>query len=204
MDAPFCVYATHQHCLGRKTCGKGHAADGDRHQAGIGGLRPKGTGAAQGSTVPAKPEGQDRLGGQPRRNARAAFIAVVLVDTSAWVDFFAERATRATRQLEILIGDDAGVFSTGLIVQELLSGVKNPKQRKLLRSEMDKCAFIMPTLETHVEAAGIYDTCRKRGKTIRSPIDCLIAALAMEYELAVLSGDRDFRTIAEVLPLRLA
>ena len=61
----------------------------------------------------------------------------------------------------------------------------------------------MPSLLTHVNAAEIYDGCCKKGYTIRSSVDCLLAALALEYDLQLLERDKDFRFIAKVYPLEL-
>jgi predicted nucleic acid-binding protein len=57
---------------------------------------------------------------------------------------------------------------------------------------------------THREAARLYQACRAAGVTIRSTIDCFIAQLAIEQDLVLLHGDRDFKRMAEVAPnLRL-
>jgi len=56
-----------------------------------------------------------------------------------------------------------------------------------------------------VEAARIYGACRAAGVTIRSSVDCLIARIAIEHDLALLHDDRDFEDIARVVSeLRLA
>lgn len=57
---------------------------------------------------------------------------------------------------------------------------------------------------THAEAGALYVRCRWAGVTPRSPHDCLIARLAVEYELPLLHDDRDFKAIAGIEPaLRL-
>jgi predicted nucleic acid-binding protein len=57
---------------------------------------------------------------------------------------------------------------------------------------------------THREAARLYQACPAAGVTIRSTIDCFIAQLAIEHDLVLLHGDRDFERMAEVAPnLRL-
>jgi predicted nucleic acid-binding protein len=43
---------------------------------------------------------------------------------------------------------------------------------------------------------------RQRGKTVRSPIDCCIAQVAIDHDTLLLHRDRDFETIAEIRPLR--
>lgn len=50
-------------------------------------------------------------------------------------------------------------------------------------------------------AARIYYDLRKQGLTVRSPIDCCIAQLALENQLLLIHDDRDFITISQVVPL---
>jgi predicted nucleic acid-binding protein len=52
------------------------------------------------------------------------------------------------------------------------------------------------------DAAMLYRACRRRGATIRSLNDCLIAAVALRYGDVVAHRDADFERIAEVAPLR--
>ena len=51
--------------------------------------------------------------------------------------------------------------------------------------------------DTYIHAVDIYRECRKKGFTIRKTIDCLIAAIAIENNLALLHNDRDFSNIAK-------
>ena len=85
-----------------------------------------------------------------------------------------------------------------------MSGIKRKKEREEVESHFSQLILIMPTLSTHLQAAGIFDECRKKGLTIRSVVDCLIAALAIEYDLSILQNDRDYTSIAEVFPLKVA
>jgi predicted nucleic acid-binding protein len=52
------------------------------------------------------------------------------------------------------------------------------------------------------EAARIYFNCRRKGVTIRSTIDCIIAQTAIEYDLLLLHNDRDFDAIAKIVALK--
>jgi hypothetical protein len=56
--------------------------------------------------------------------------------------------------------------------------------------------------ETYVQAAKLYRAGRKRGVTIRSLVDCLIAAIAMEHGAVILHKDRDYERISEYAPLK--
>ena len=44
--------------------------------------------------------------------------------------------------------------------------------------------------------------CRKKGITIRSTIDCLIAETALEHDLRLLHNDNDFVAMSQVIPLK--
>lgn len=128
---------------------------------------------------------------------------MVFVDTSVWIDFFREAPTSKVNCLEQLLNDEIDVFTTGIILQELLNGIKHKGQRSAVKDAMMRYVLIMPSFNTHIQAAEIFDGCRKKGITIRSPIDCLIAALALEYDLPILENDRDFLSISKIFPLRI-
>jgi len=127
---------------------------------------------------------------------------MVIVDTSVWIDFLQGRETKEVEELESLLSQEKDVFITGIIVQEILTGIKEKKDRIRVRKELEHFILINPTLETHIQAAEIFDACKKKGFTIRSVIDCLIAALAIEYELTLLERDKDYSYMAKVIPLK--
>ncbi|MBL0381051.1 MAG: PIN domain-containing protein [Desulfofustis sp. PB-SRB1] len=56
---------------------------------------------------------------------------------------------------------------------------------------------------TFTRAAQLYRTLRKHGVTIRTPVDCLISAVAIEHECRLLHNDRDFDTIAHHSTLKM-
>ncbi len=105
--------------------------------------------------------------------------------------------------LEQLLSDEVDIFTTGIVVQEILNGIKEKKQRMVIKRDLNRFVLIMPSLNTHVQAAEIFDGCRKKGITIRSLVDCLIASLALEYDLPVLDNDRDYTKISKVFPLKI-
>ncbi|HZF12811.1 MAG TPA: PIN domain-containing protein [Thermoanaerobaculia bacterium] len=55
--------------------------------------------------------------------------------------------------------------------------------------------------EVFEEAAQLYRVARRNGLTIRSSVDCLIAACALRHGLTVLHHDRDFPMLARICPL---
>lgn len=127
---------------------------------------------------------------------------MVIVDTSVWIDFLKGRETKQVQKLEELLSEETDIFITGLIFQEVLTGIKSKKEREKVRSELEHFVLVNPSLDTHIQAAEIFDGCKKKGFTIRSIIDCLIASLTLEYDLTILENDKDYTFISEVYPLK--
>ena len=71
----------------------------------------------------------------------------------------------------------------------------------LLSAALDGCEELMQLPRVDVEdAAAIYRLCRRAGRTVRSPNDCLIAAIALEHGALLVHNDRDFVALAQVEP----
>jgi predicted nucleic acid-binding protein len=126
---------------------------------------------------------------------------VILVDTSVWAGLL------NTRSGKNLSADDVlGFVTCGPIVQEVLQGFRIEPAA----SEFRDVFLAIPRLSDPLPftiflgAAEIYRQGRRRGFTIRSSIDCLIAAIAIENQVPVWHKDRDFTAIAEFTPLQLA
>lgn len=116
----------------------------------------------------------------------------VLVDTSAWVDFFNGYPSPEQRALADLFSSDHEICTCGVIVAEVFQGFREDNGRERLSALFRDLAFLEPVgIEPYFRAADLYRALRQRGKTIRSTIDCLIAVLAEEHGCAVLARDRD-------------
>lgn len=85
---------------------------------------------------------------------------------------------------------------------ELLQGCRDEQEWGLLSSYVEGQDYLELAADSWEQAARIYFDLRRRGKSVRSPIDCCIAQLAMEHDALLLHRDRDFEVIAEVRPLR--
>jgi predicted nucleic acid-binding protein len=130
---------------------------------------------------------------------------MILVDTSVLVDFLRGRDTAATVVLERLLRDEAPVALSPIIVQEVLQGAADAREWRRLERYLDTQDLLVPRdpRATHIAAARIYFDCRRRGITLRSTIDCLVAQIALEHDAALLHHDRDYLAIARVRPLAL-
>jgi predicted nucleic acid-binding protein len=126
---------------------------------------------------------------------------MTLIDTSVWVEWlrsgFAGEA--ATTKWE-----DIRIVTCGPIVQEVLQGLDDSRDARDFRD-----AFLaLPRLEDPVpievflESADLYRAGRRKGHTIRSTVDCLIAAIALRHDAVVLHRDRDYAKIARYTNLQ--
>ena len=127
---------------------------------------------------------------------------MVLVDTSIWIDVF--RDTRPTNDFTECVRkwlDGRDVLLTRFNQLELLQGCRDEKEWNLLSAYLETQDYVECSPATWQAAARIYFDLRRQGLTVRSPIDCCIAQLALEHRLLLLHNDRDFLTIAAIRPL---
>jgi predicted nucleic acid-binding protein len=130
---------------------------------------------------------------------------VILVDTSVWIDHFNGYDSDEAAYLLLCIADASPLVIPGLVLTEILFGVRNESEAARVTRVMS--AFdLAPEFERqdYELAAELYRACRARGVTPRSTIDCLIARLCLRYGYELLTKDRDFEAISRFYPLRLA
>lgn len=104
--------------------------------------------------------------------------------------------------LQKLTREKQQVAMPGVVLQELLSGVKDPAQGKRIKELMEGYPLILATKEQHVEAANISNGCRKAGVSA-STVDCLIAAQCILLNGVLLTLDDDFKRISGCCGLRI-
>lgn len=122
----------------------------------------------------------------------------ILVDTSAWVDFFNGFSSPERRILSDLFTSDHEICTCGVVVAEVFQGFRRDQGRARLSGMFHDFTFLEPAgIGIYLQAADLYRNLRQRGKTIRSTIDCLIAVLAEEHGCSVLARDRDMEIILE-------
>ena len=97
---------------------------------------------------------------------------------------------------------EESIFTTGLILQEILQGFSGPKARKQILERFTPLPLIVPQREDHTAAADLRNDCRRRGLQIGT-IDALLAQLCLRHGLTMLTADRDFRNIAAHCALKL-
>lgn len=122
----------------------------------------------------------------------------VLVDTSAWVDHINDHDSAPARALDSLLAGDDDICTCGVIVAEVLQGMRRPAGYERVRDGFEDLTFLRAgDMRLYVRAAEIFRALRQRGITVRSTIDCLIAALAEEHRCHLLHRDADLTRIVD-------
>ena len=126
---------------------------------------------------------------------------MVLVDTSAWVQVFRKRSRF---DLEAVVDLDE-VVTCLPVIQEVLQGFREERAYRIARESMLAFPIVESPLAVEVveDAIALYRLARRKGLTVRSGVDCLIAACAVRNGLEVLHRDRDFEALATVSQLRV-
>jgi predicted nucleic acid-binding protein len=127
---------------------------------------------------------------------------MVLVDTSVWVDFFRGASSKQADALKCLLIKNADICVCGVIVTEILQGIRVDSQFRKTNELLDATVFLPMTRETYIQAAKLYRKLRKKGFTIQKPIDCMIAAVAIEHDVPLLHKDKDFQPLEKHCALR--
>lgn len=125
-----------------------------------------------------------------------------LVDTSVWIDFFRNIDNPSTRFFIAIQEQQLPFGITGIIYQEILQGAASRKDYDHLKNNLRTQRFFHPMgeISTYESAAMIFYSCRRKGVTIRSTLDCLIAQISIEHGLVLVHNDSDYQRIHSVIP----
>jgi predicted nucleic acid-binding protein len=129
---------------------------------------------------------------------------MILVDTSALIGFLKGEDNDASRKLRNVLENRMPFGITSQIFQEVLQGAGSKTEYEKLKRYLESQRFFHPKdpIASYALAARIYFDCRKKGITLRSTIDCLIAQIALEHDLSLLHNDRDFEAMTAAIPLK--
>jgi predicted nucleic acid-binding protein len=120
----------------------------------------------------------------------------MIVDTSVWIEFLSSSTSPASRWLADRIAADSVVIVPEVVMMELLIGTTDEsaaarRRRLLQRFTIEPLAAVRDA----EDAAAIHRRCRRGGDTVRSLIDCQVAAMAMRIGVPVAHRDRDYEVI---------
>jgi predicted nucleic acid-binding protein len=127
---------------------------------------------------------------------------VVLVDTSVWIDFFQNNDSFYAITLEGLIKDNNRAVICGVVLQEVLQGIKDHTSYEITKERLLKLPFLDTNKETYIYASSLYRSLRRKGVTIPS-IDSTLGSLAVLHRIPLFTKDEHFKTIARYSELKL-
>jgi predicted nucleic acid-binding protein len=126
---------------------------------------------------------------------------VILADTSAWIDYLRHTGGSADRAMESLRAHEVSI--TEPVLMELLAGAPTESDAARLHEDLVRVETLRVAPTDYEAAAGIYRVLRRAGRTMRSQLDCLIAAVAIRNRVPVLHNDADFDFIARHTALEI-
>jgi len=125
---------------------------------------------------------------------------MIVVDTSAWIEFLRDTGSPACTAVDELLGEDIAICDA--ISMEVLAGARDEHHLAQLRGLLGRAIMLPTTPADYEHAAALYRVCRRQGETVRKLVDCLIAAVTIEADAALLHADADFAVLARHTPLR--
>lgn len=127
---------------------------------------------------------------------------MVMVDTTVWIDFFSANSHPHVEALEKLIAEREDICLCGIILTEILQGIRDDAQFKKTRDLLTNLVFLPMSYSVYLSSAEIYRALRRKGITIRNSVDCMIAAVAIEHKIPLLHNDTDFIPIENHFDLK--
>ena len=140
------------------------------------------------------------MGGRSGGDALRA-STLILVDTSAWIEFLRGTGSRVCNQVDEVLVQEIAICDA--VRMEVLAGARDEAHLSSLRRLLAR-ATVVPTRATdYDDAAALYRRCRREGETVRKLIDCLIASVAIRAGATVLHRDTDFEVLARHTELQV-
>ena len=126
---------------------------------------------------------------------------MILVDTSAWIEFLRDTGSPTCNRVDALLDDD--IATCDPVRMEVLAGARDEPHHQRLRRLLARAAVIPTGPIDYDTAASLYRTCRREGETVRKLVDCLIGAIAIRADVSLLHSDADFDVLARHAGLRI-
>ena len=127
---------------------------------------------------------------------------MLLADTSAWVEFLKGTGSAEAGRMRTAIAEREVVVIDPILLEVMAGARRDDVARTQRLLEAQHLEPMAPRLDW-LDGATVYRELRQRGVTVRSPVDALIAAVAIRLDLPVLHRNRDFVAIGRHTPLRL-
>lgn len=104
--------------------------------------------------------------------------------------------------LRRMIDNDWPLAVPGIVLQELLSGVRTKRQFRTIRGHLEGFRILLAAENDHLQAADISNACRTAGISC-STVDALIAAQTIAADGQLFTTDKDFKKMTPCCGLEL-
>ena len=122
---------------------------------------------------------------------------MTIVDTSVWIEFFEGGSHWTKDRLKFILEDRESIAYIDFILLEIVQGIRTKKDREKIEKEFNAFVRLEVSRSSVMLAAEIYQELQRKGFRVRSNIDCLISAVALETGAKILHKDRDFDFISD-------
>jgi predicted nucleic acid-binding protein len=124
-----------------------------------------------------------------------------LIDTSAWIEYLRKTGSETNIEMRNVLTRRHHICD--VVTMEILSGARDDANAQTLKRLLSRATVIETKPIDYQNAASIYRACRQVGITVRTQIDCLIAAIAIRTGTPLLHQDSDFIAIAQITKLKM-
>ncbi|PIT81319.1 PIN domain-containing protein [Limnohabitans sp. 15K] len=130
---------------------------------------------------------------------------MILLDSSVLIDHFRGTINSQTQQFTRWLSGDDGYPDMGvadLVVFEVVRGFPTAKAQAKARDLLLAMEVVeIGGLENALFAASLYQRLRQSGRTVRSPIDVLLASYCITHGHTLLHRDADFESLKTLVGL---
>jgi len=127
---------------------------------------------------------------------------MVIVDTSAWIEYFREGEPRVADKVDLCLDQDL-VGIGDLVYCEVMQGIRSPRERREVSGLLLSLPkFDMVGFSIAEKSASNYRLLRSKGVTVRKTIDVLIGTFCAEHGLQLIHFDSDFDLMAKHIGLK--
>jgi len=124
----------------------------------------------------------------------------ILVDTSAWIEFFRKKAPYYKTILEVI--DSRRICCTGIVLAELIQGAKSQKELDVLKGFLHVFDFLADSTELWEKAGELSFSLRLKGEIV-GLADCYISVVASSNNVKLLTLDKHFEIIRKEIEIKL-
>jgi len=137
-----------------------------------------------------------------RRFRQDADRQMILVDSSVWIGYFSGKINPQTDWLDSALGREV-IIVGDLILAEVLQGFKSDRDFHTAKELLSRFQFMeMLGQELAVRSAENYRFLRRKGVTVRKPIDVMIGTFCIHHNMSLLHDDQDFDPLVRCLNLK--